>query len=396
MKPRRFSHLALLVLLGFLAAGCTRIDPDETGVRTLNFGRNKGIVPKDFGPGYHRYLWPLDSWNRFPSTVRHLRFAPPTDTRTLSPHQPSDALQVTSADGDRVEVRADIFYRIADDAAHRLLQDSGPGDSYVGHVRNLAQDAARIVFGRLRTEDFYQEAQREAARQAGVAILRQRLEPRGIQLVDFLVETVEFDPNYENLIKQKKVADQRVELEKALARAATQEGQVARIQVETRARVQQVAREAEAVIVQLEADSDFAIARIRAEAERFAAERRAEAGLYAAQLAARGQEAILGAEAEGTRLLNQALAGDGGHNLVALEALRHLNLPEVSFPSSGFDWLNPQEMARRAGAADPSPVAPSPPPNLVPGELPPPPHPPAGPPPAAAPGSQPRPHRPAP
>ena len=333
-----------------LAVGCTRVGVEETGVRSVNLGPNKGIVTRDFGPGYHRYLWPLDSWNRFPSTVQHLRFAPrppgPVTERIVF----AEALQVTSADGDRVVLQADIFYRIADDAAYRVLQDSGPGDRFVGVVRTLAQDAARVVFGRLQTEDFYHQERRESARQEGAALLGERLGPRGIELIQLLVESLEFDPNYENLIKQKKVADQRVELEKALARAATQQGLVARIQVETEAKVKQVARELDALVVQLNADTDLRVVQLRAEAELYRAERGAEADLYFARQEARGQEAMLRAEAEGTRRLNEALAGDGGRNLVAMEALRHLNLVEVTFPSFGVDWLNPQEMAVRVGA----------------------------------------------
>jgi len=279
-----------------------------------------------------------------------LRFAPRPPGPVAERIVFAEALQVTSADGDRVVLQADIFYRIADDAAYRVLQDSGPGDRYVGVVRTLAQDAARVVFGRLQTEDFYHQERRESARQEGAALLGERLGPRGIELIQLLVESLEFDPNYENLIKQKKVADQRVELEKALARAATQQGLVARIQVETEAKVKQVARELDALVVQLNADTDLRVVQLRAEAELYRAERGAEADLYFARQEARGQEAMLRAEAEGTRRLNEALAGDGGRNLVAMEALRHLNLVEVTFPSFGVDWLNPQEMAVRVGA----------------------------------------------
>ena len=28
----------------------------------------------DYGPGYHRYLWPLDTWHRFPSVVHRVQF----------------------------------------------------------------------------------------------------------------------------------------------------------------------------------------------------------------------------------------------------------------------------------------------------------------------------------
>lgn len=375
MKPHRPHHAdfrgmeylsrqAWILVVLLLAVGCTRIGPEETGVRSVNLGPNKGIVPKDFGPGYHRYLWPLDSWNRFPSAVQHMRFAPRPPGPVVDGIVFAEALQVTSADGDRVTMHADVFYRIADEAAHQVLQDSGPGDRYVGVVQTLAQDATRVVFGRLQTEDFYHQERRESARAEGVTLLQKRLGMRGIELIDLLVESLEFDPNYEKLIKEKKIADQRVELEKALARAAAQEGLVARIRVETTAKVQQVARELQSRMIEINAETDLLVTRLEAEAERYAVERRAEADLHFDRQKARGQEAILRAEAEGTRRLNEALAGEGGGNLVALEAVRHLNLTEVTFPSLGVDWLNPHEMARRIGA-EPTPTGIADPPSAV-------------------------------
>jgi regulator of protease activity HflC (stomatin/prohibitin superfamily) len=346
----RHTVLVVVGVMVVLTTACTRVKPDEIGVRTLNFGKNKGVIQKDYAPGYHRYLWPLDSWHRFPSTVQRLRFSQvPTDT---DPARLEEPLQVTSADGHRVAVTAAAFFRIADDQAHSVLSDSGPGDRYQGVVRSLAQDAVRVVFGRLKTEAFYDPIQREIARAEGVNLLRTQLEPRGVDLLDFLVETVEFEPNYENLIRDKKIADQRVELEKAKARAAVEKGKVANIQAETVARVQKIERETESDILRIDTDTQVRADLLNAEANKYAARARADADLYAEQKKAEGQRQSLEAEAEGTRHRNAALTGDGSQNLVALEALQKMNLSEVTFPSAGFDWFNPRAMARRIGASD--------------------------------------------
>ena len=58
------------------------------------------------------------------------------------------------------------------------------------------------------------------------------------------------------------------------------------------------------------------------------------------------------AEAEGSRSMNEALVGEGGRNLVALEAIRRLNVTDVTFPSTGYEWFNSHEMASRLGAGD--------------------------------------------
>ena len=49
--------------------------------------------------------------------------------------------------------------------------------------------------------------------------------------------------------------------------------------------------------------------------------------------------------------MNEALVGEGGRNLVALEAMKKVNLTEVTFPSTGYDWFNPYEMSARMGAS---------------------------------------------
>src|ERR1035437_3158618 len=329
--------------------GCTRIKPDEIGVLTKNFGKGEGIMQEDYKPGFHRYLWPLDTWHRFPSTVQRIRFAKDS---TGPWGQEGGALQLTSADGDRVIMTAEVLFRIADEKAHWVLQDSGTDERYVGVVRGLAQDASRALFGQLKTEDFYNEARRQEARQQAVDHLKNRLALRGIELLDFLVQGVEFDSHYEDLIKKKKVADQRVELEKAKGRAAVEQGRVNKIQVESKAKVQKINQEAEAVLTQLGSETKLQVASINTEASVHVNQRNADASLYESQKRAEGDKLIKQAEADGTRRLNAALTGEGGRNLVALEAAKGLNLTDVSFPSQGADWFNPYSMALRLGATD--------------------------------------------
>ena len=343
------------------AAGCARIKPDEIGVRTKNFA-GEGIIPQDYKPGYHRFLWPLDSWHRLPSTVQHIRFAKDSQ-ETWAPQ--GEPLLITSADGDRVTMEAEVFFRIAEGQANRVLQESGPGERYKEVVRDLAMDEARVHFGALGTEAFYAPESREKTREAAVARLRERLLPRGIELVDLLVVSVEFDANYENLIKQKKLADQRVELEKSKGRAAEEKGKVSKIAAETAVRVQKVDREAEAEMTRRTTELNLQLGTMKAEADKFAGALRADADLYKSQQEAEGTKLLKGAEAEGSQRLNQALVGEGGRNLVALEAVKKLTVADVTFPSVGYDWFNPYEMATRLGAiADPSAAGQKTPPSV--------------------------------
>lgn len=347
MKEALNKALLCIVAIGCLA-GCARIKPDEIGVRTRNFGLDEGIVQMDYKPGFHRFIWPLDSWQRFPSTVQRIRFAK-NSQETWAPQ--GEALQITSADGDKVTLEAEVFFRIADGQAHRILQESGVGERYKETVRGLAVDEARVQFGQLGTESFYDFASREKVRQKAVALLRERLVPRGIELIDLLLTSVEFETTYENLIKQKKLADQRVELEKAKGRAATEKGKVTKILVETAAKVQKIDREIEATIMHKTTEASLLMGSLQAEANGYANKLRADAELHKSQCEAEGTRLTKSAEAEGSRRLNAALIGDGGRNLAALEAVKNLSVGDVTFPSVGYDWFNPYEMAVRLGAS---------------------------------------------
>ena len=91
---------------------------------------------------------------------------------------------------------------------------------------------------------------------------------------------------------------------------------------------------------------------LKADADKYASGLNADAVLYKSQKEADGQRLTKEAEAEGTLRMNAALLGIGGRNLVALEAAKHLNLTDVSFPTTGGEWFNPHDMAMKLGASD--------------------------------------------
>lgn len=346
---KRFCNPVILTLAALLSASCARIGPDETGVRTKNFAPGQGIVPQDQGPGYHRFMWPLDSWQRFPSTVQSIRF---TQQHDLTHAGATGPIELTSADGDRVVISAEVLFHIQDGAAHKLLQDSGTGDRYREVAAGLALDGARALFGRLGTEHFYDVEQREGIRRELVSLLRERLAARHMQLVDFLLESIEFAPNYEALIKAKVVADQKVELERAKTRAAEERGKVTLVKTQTEIRLRELQQVTDIAMMKQRTETDMRIAGFTGQAAKYTIERSADGALYQGQKEAEGIRVTKSAEAESTRLKNEALIGDGGRNLVAREAVKGLNLPEMVIPSDGYPWLNPREMVRRLGGED--------------------------------------------
>ena len=328
---------AAVFVLCLVVGALLRVGPDEVGVRADNFGfSGRGIVQQDFGPGWHLNIPLFHTWNVFPARTRRVEMT--KDPRHRSPLG-SEALLVQSSDGDRVMLDIDIFYRIKPGAAHQLLQDSGAGDGHVRVVTSLARDRLRAVFGTLKTEQFYDPSARHQKSREALAAMRHALEPRFIEVVDVLNQDVEFEPKYEQKIKDKKLADQNVELDKAQMRAAIERAKVATVNIETARQVKLI-----------EATASAEAGRVEAEGRKYAAEKRGEADLYRDQLQAKGDLAIAQAEARVKQEKTRALMGSGGSNLAALEAVKNLKVESITFPTGGRDWFDVREMASRLGA----------------------------------------------
>ena len=122
--------------------------------------------------------------------------------------------------------------------------------------------------------------------------------------------------------------------------------------METVAKVSKVDHETDAEITAKTTEMNLKIGGIKAEANKVATTINADANLYKAEREAEGQKAQKQAEAEGTQRLNEALVGEGGRNMIALEAAKKLTLTDITVPSGGYDWFNPHDMAIHLGASD--------------------------------------------
>src|SRR5262249_48660323 len=211
----------------------------------------------------------VHTWTRVPSTVRRVEM-------TRDPRQRSalgaDALSVQSSDGDRVLVDLNLLYRVHPGDAHRLLQDSGPGDNHVTVLKNLAADRLRALFGELHTEEFYDSRRRYEQSRTALEALRAALSPRFIDVIDVQIQDVAFDPKYDEKIKEKKLADQNAELAKSEALANKENAHVQEIKIETEKLKKVIAAKAKN-------DADAALA----EGNKYASETKAGADFYRSQ-----------------------------------------------------------------------------------------------------------------
>ncbi len=331
-----FKSLIVFVPVGFV------------GVRTQEYAvfGSKGVVQKDFPAGWHRDFGPIDTWLLFDSTIQTLEM-------TRNPEKGSekgrDDINVQSADGYAVSVDVTLKYRIKEGMAHKVFQDTGSGVIYKTTVRTKAEQACMGIFGQMKTEDFYDPRVRVTRSEEVKKVLAEYLGENFIEVVDVLIRDVAFDPEYENKIRRKKLADQEVELNKSMARAEEMSGKTQVIEADTQKKVLIIEREKEAEIIRMKAETDRSIATIAAEADKYVTQKKADADLVNSQKKAEGTLLVRQAEAEGERLRNQAMQGVGGSTIVALEAAKNLNLSDFTVSTQVMDILDLDSMATRLG-----------------------------------------------
>lgn len=321
------------------------------GVRTQEYGvlGKKGVVQEDFGPGWHRDLGPIDSWVLFDNTVQTLEMTRELNRGSVKGR---DDIQVQSADGYAVSVDVTVKYKISNGNAHKLYQDTGSGTKYQTIVRNEAQRACVARFGQMRTEDFYNPDERRNKAEEVKQALIASLEDNFVQVIDVLIRNVQFDPEYENKIRRKKLADQEVELNKSMARAEEMRGKTQVIEAETGKLVNIIIKEKEAELIKMQALTDRKIATIKAEYEKYSTEKKADADLISARKKAQGALLVKKAEAKGEEMRNEAMRGVGGSTLVALEAAKNLNLSDATISTMNIDLLDLDKMAEKLGVAE--------------------------------------------
>jgi regulator of protease activity HflC (stomatin/prohibitin superfamily) len=345
------SALIVVVIFGgwFMLNTLTQFVPiGQVGVRIQQYNMfgKKGVVKKDFGPGWHRDLGPIDNWELYDSTLHTLEM-------TKDPNRGStrgqDDVKVQSIDGNSLSLDVTVKYRIMPGKANRLFLDTGRGSKYMTFVRNQSESSSMRYFGQMKTEDFYNPAMKRQASKLIKTELTTTLAKNFIQVIDVLIRDVSFDLRYEKEIRRKKLADQEVELNKSMGAAAEMRGKTQVIEAQTKKLVNIIIKEKEAELISMEADADLQITKIKAEADKFVTEKRADADLFVAENEAEGERKVRTAEAEGERLRNEALLGSGGDVMVALEAARSLNIKEATISTMNIDLLNVDAMVETLG-----------------------------------------------
>ena len=328
-----FASLAGLAIVVMLAAlgGLTltqTIRADQFGVRQVYFGPGKGVRTKIHGPGMHIVIPGYERLHLFPRDLQVLDLndgevahaeeggSHPEDYRV------APAIRIQTNEGYQVTVDISVLYRVVDPYA--VATKVGVGRTYETKVvARRADKILRQTLGRLEAEDFYNDGLRIRAAADARSELQVDLEPWGIQVWAVVVRDYTYDAAYQDLIERRKIQDQKVSKNQAEAIVASREA------------------EKDRVLAEGQANASVELERGKAQVRRI----RAEADAYYRKQVANGDLLVALAEAEGTRLENEALQQAGASNMVGLEMAETLRGTKVIMVNSGGPGgLNPLDL----------------------------------------------------
>jgi regulator of protease activity HflC (stomatin/prohibitin superfamily) len=289
-----FKLLLIISPLLFLrACFITYVAPDQIGMRQISFGPNKGLQKTLVRAGYRRQIAGYEKIQTFPRNIQLIEFTNDESERGAD-HRTVGAINVPTVDGYPVAVDMTVIYRIAD--PFLVVSRFGFGRAYEDNVViRLTDPTVKQHLGELRAEEFYRD-QRLAKAHSLKVQLTALFKENGIQLADVLIRQYDYPPTFQSLTEQKKIQDQSVLTNRALAKQA---------EVDTRLR--QTAAQGQNFINIKTAEFQAQITGINAQRDLYERSRHAEADLL-----------VRKAEAQGTELINRAMEGAGSDKLLRL------------------------------------------------------------------------------
>ncbi len=287
--------LGLFIAPLFILRACalTYIPPNEIGLRQISLGPAKGLQKRLVLPGYRRQLFGYESVRTFPRDIQVLEFTNNQAERAKG-HRTVAAIKVPTVDGYPVAVDVTVLYRVAD--PFLVVSKFGFGTAYEDNVViRFTDPAIKQRLGELRAEEFYREARLAKVRQLR-GELAQRFRENGLALADVLIRQYDYPDQFQMLTEQKKIQDQSVLTNRALAK-----------QAEVDTRLKQTAQEGQNSINVRSAEFGAKVTELNAMRDLYERSRHAEADLL-----------VKSAEAQGTEQINKAMEGAGSDKLLRL------------------------------------------------------------------------------
>jgi regulator of protease activity HflC (stomatin/prohibitin superfamily) len=295
----RFGRLGRFVLLLILplafVRGCffTYVAPDRVGLRQISFGPSKGLQKELVLPGYRRELLGYERVHTFPRDLQVVEFTN-NASESSAKHRTLPTINCPTVDGYPVSLDVSVLYRIAN--PYLVVSRFGFGKSYEDSVVvRFTDPLVKHHLGELRAEEFYRDARLQKAND-----LRRELAGRfaenGLMLADVVIRQYDYPATFQKLTEQKKIQDQSVLTNRALAK-----------QAEVQTRLNQIAAEGRNLINLKSADFQAQITEINAQQNLYERQKHAEADLL-----------VKSAEATGSEQINRAMEGAGSEKLLRL------------------------------------------------------------------------------
>jgi regulator of protease activity HflC (stomatin/prohibitin superfamily) len=306
-----------------LCAGCSAsTESTEVGVRTDLIGLfgGQGVRGDVYPPGGTYFFFRLFSgWYTFDTAIQNLVMVREAH---VGDRVGDDSLRFKTVDGNDISVNVTVSWRIDPARAPYLVQFVGQSTAEVEDelVRPVARAMIRDVLNQLTSEAYYQAERRFQMGSEAKARLNQVLGPDGIIIEQVLLGEHKFNEEYEQMIRDKKVAEQEAErlVSEAVASAEEMKRDLEKMKGEVSKKIEAARGDAERK--KLEADAVY-----------FEREKAAMAVLTEKQ-----------SLAEGLRARTAALGGAGGDRMVKLKIAEALAGKEILFlpAGSGMDVRN--------------------------------------------------------
>ncbi len=311
--------LVMLIILSVFSLKTVQVG--EVGVKTrlLPLTGKTGISKKTLKTGLYFIIPFAEKLDTFNTRVQKLDFVAPENLkRKKNDHN----IYVQTSDGTFVYVDATLIFRIDPDNAYKTL--STLGHAYVDKkVKPEFISVLKAKLGELKAEDFFHPSIREGKVKEALEELNTRLKANGIKAVNILIRDYFYSNDYENAIKEKKIADQM----KLLNRVKTD-----------------VAKK----YAEMKKTESFGDALAKVEIERGNAEAKkiiADGENYLKIKQAEAKKLIETAKAKGDALIEKAFTGQGGKNIVGLQMADVLKgLDRIIIQSGGKNGVNPLDV----------------------------------------------------
>jgi regulator of protease activity HflC (stomatin/prohibitin superfamily) len=319
--------VVLLLVLSLSGCTCHSTGSTEVGVltRKLSFGGllgKPGVQPEIYAPGA-TYLFPafVTDWNTFDVSMQNLAMV---KEGTRGDRSGEDDLNFKTVDGNDIRVDVTVAWQVDPKRAPYLLNKVGQDVSEVKEklIRPACRSVVRDVLNELRSEEFYVSEKRFAKATEARDRLQQVLEPEGVLIRQVILGEHRFNPEYEKVIRDKKLAEQNSERMRSEGRATSEQWKSELEKAKGTVNGQLAAAAGSLDTARLSADASYVQSQKQAEA--IVAERKAHA--------------------EAVRKQNEALAGSGGKALVKLRIAEALAGKQLIFLPTGKSGVGVQTL----------------------------------------------------